>query len=175
MRTAPHSNQVRQTSLPQAPPVLPWRKSTEMAFNGRMPGITRPGILPITRPDGGLRTSVADLARFFAAMIGGGEFQGKSILQEVTVKAMFQPQFVAGQVLEAVEDGENQQQAITWAYRTSGDGSTVVSHSAGDRGVTSHAYFFPDTGGGAILLVNTSSETESFGLAVRDMLRALLK
>lgn len=140
-----------------------------------MPGITRPGILPITRPDGGLRTSVADLARFFAAMIGGGEFQGKSILQEVTVKAMFQPQFVAGQVLEAVEDGENQQQAITWAYRTSGDGSTVVSHSAGDRGVTSHAYFFPDTGGGAILLVNTSSETESFGLAVRDMLRALLK
>jgi CubicO group peptidase (beta-lactamase class C family) len=127
-----------------------------------------------TWPDGGMRTSVADLSRFFAAMIGGGEFQGTRIMQEATVETMFQPQFLAGQVLEVVEDGENHQQAITWAYRTGQSGDTAVGHSGGDPGVTTHAYFFPDTGVGAILLVNTSSESEDFNLAVRDMIRALL-
>jgi CubicO group peptidase (beta-lactamase class C family) len=128
-----------------------------------------------TWPDGGLRTSVRDLSRFFAATIGGGELHGARILQEETVKAMFQPQFAAGQVLEAVEEGEDERQAITWVYRTGQNGKTVAGHSGGDPGVAAHAYFYPDTGAGAILLVNTSSESEAFGLAVRDMIRALLK
>lgn len=128
----------------------------------------------VTWPDGGVRTSARDLSRFFAAMIGGGELDGHRILQEETVKAMFKPQFVAGQVLAAVEDGDNQQQAITWAYRSSQNSGTVVGHSGGDPGVTTHAYFFPQSGAGAILLVNTSSESETFNLAVRDMIRALL-
>jgi CubicO group peptidase (beta-lactamase class C family) len=127
-----------------------------------------------TWPDGGVRTSVRDLSRFFAAMIGGGELKGTRIMQEATVKAMFQPQFVAGQVLEAVEDGENEQQAITWAYRTGQGGETVVGHSGGDPGVATHAYFFPAAGTGAILLVNTSSEAEAFGLAIRDLIKSLL-
>lgn len=128
-----------------------------------------------TWPDGGMRTSVSDLGRFFAAMIGGGLFRGRRILEEETVKEMFQPQFASGQVLDTVEDGEGLQQAITWAYRTIAGEATVVGHSGGDPGVTTHAYFFPDAGVGAILLVNSSSDSENFGLAVRDMIRALLK
>ncbi len=127
-----------------------------------------------TWPDGGVRTSVRDLSRFFAAMIGGGELDGTRIMQKATVKAMFQPQFATGQVLEVVEDGENEQQAITWAYRTSQSGKTVVGHSGGDPGVATHAYFYPDSGTGAILLVNTSSDSEAFGLAIRDLIRSLL-
>jgi CubicO group peptidase (beta-lactamase class C family) len=95
-------------------------------------------------------------------------------MQKATVKAMFQPQFATGQVLEVVEDGENEQQAITWAYRTSQSGKTVVGHSGGDPGVATHAYFYPDSGTGAILLVNTSSDSEAFGLAIRDLIRSLL-
>jgi CubicO group peptidase (beta-lactamase class C family) len=44
-----------------------------------------------------------------------------------------------------------------------------------DPGVATRSCFNPDTGAGAILLVNTSSESDAFGLAVRDMFRALLK
>jgi CubicO group peptidase (beta-lactamase class C family) len=128
-----------------------------------------------TWPDGGVRTSVRDLSRFFAVMMSGGELEGTRILQEATVKAMFQPQFVAGQRLEAVADGENEQQAITWAYRTGRSSGTVVGHSGGDPGVSTHAWFYPDAGAGALLLVNTSSESEAFGLAVRDLIRALLR
>lgn len=127
-----------------------------------------------TWPDGGLRTNVSDLGRFFGVIIGGGQFQGTRILKETTVKTMLSPQFATGQVLEVVEDGENQQQAITWVYRTLSDGSTVAGHSGGDPGVSTHAYYFPETGTGAILLVNTSSDSENLGLAVRDMIRALL-
>lgn len=128
-----------------------------------------------TWPDGGLRTNVTDLGKFFAAIIGGGQFQGTRILQGSTVKTMLAPQFSQGQVLEVVEDGENQQQAITWVYRTLSDGSTVVGHSGGDPGIITHAYYFPETGTGAILLVNTSSDSDALGVAVRDMIRALLK
>ncbi len=127
-----------------------------------------------TWPDGGLRTNVTDLGKFFAAIIGGGQFQGTRILQESTVKTLLTPQFATGQVLEVVEDGENQQQAITWVYRTLSEGSTVAGHSGGDPGVITHAYYFPEAGSGAVLLVNTSADSEALGLAVRDLMRALL-
>lgn len=127
-----------------------------------------------TWPDGGVRTNVQDLSRFFAAMISGGELKGTRILQASSVKAMFQPQFESGQLLEAVEGGDNKRQALVWAYRTAESGIEVVGHSGSDPGVTTHAYFLPEAGAGAILLVNTSSETEAFGLAVRDMIRALM-
>jgi len=54
------------------------------------------------------------------------------------------------------------------------NGDSMIGHSGGDPGVTTHAYFFPATGKGAILLVNTSSEADSFNQAVNAMLRALL-
>jgi len=36
------------------------------------------------------------------------------------------------------------------------------------------AYFYPVTGTGAILLVNTSSDIDSFNQAVTDLIKALL-
>ena len=112
----------------------------------------------VTWPDGGLRTSVRDFSRFLAAMINAGEIEGTRIIGKDTLEAMFQPQFAQGQVLEAVAEDENHRQAITWSYRTGANGDVVVGHSGGDPGVTTHAYFYPATGRGAILLVNTSSE-----------------
>jgi len=127
-----------------------------------------------TWPDGGLRTSVRDLSRFFAAIISSGELDGSRILGSKTIKLMFQPQFAEGQVLESVTDDENHRQAITWSYRNDMNGDSMIGHGGGDPGVTAHAYFFPATGKGAILLVNTSSEVDSFNQAVNAMLRALL-
>jgi len=127
-----------------------------------------------TWPDGGLRTSVRDLSRFFAAMISSGELEGSRILSRKTINLMFQPQFAEGQVLESVREDESHRQAITWSYRNDINGDSMIGHSGGDPGVTTHAYFFPATGKGAILLVNTSSEADSFNQAVNAMLRALL-
>ena len=127
-----------------------------------------------TWPDGGLRTSVRDLSRFFAAMIDGGELAGCRILDGHTLVAMLRPQFAQGQVLESVVDDEGYRQAISWIYGDDMASDTVVGHSGGDPGVNTHAFFYPATGRGAILLVNTSSDDESFNEAVFSMRRALL-
>ena len=127
-----------------------------------------------TWPDGGMRTSVQDLSRFFAAMINGGTLDDERFISGETVEAMFRPQFVTGQVLGGVADAENHQQAITWSYRTGEKGLTVVGHSGGDPGVRTHAYFYQETGRGAILLVNTSSDSDTFSQAVTDMIQTLL-
>ena len=127
-----------------------------------------------TWPDGGMRTSVRDLSLFFAAMINTGEFEGTRILSGHSLEAMFQPQFAEGQVLDSVVEDESHRQAIAWSYSNDMAGDTVVGHSGGDPGVTTHAYFYPATGRGAILLVNTSSEIDSFNQAVSALIRALL-
>ena len=127
-----------------------------------------------TWPDGGMRTSVRDLSRVFAAMINTGEFEGTRILSGHSLEAMFQPQFAEGQVLDSVVEDESHRQAIAWSYSNDMAGDTVVGHSGGDPGVTTQAYFYPATGRGAILLVNTSSEIDSFNQAVSALIRALL-
>jgi len=127
-----------------------------------------------TWPDGGMRTSVRDLSRFFAAMINVGEFEGTRILGKEYAEAMFEPQFSHGRVLESVADNKDHRQAITWSYRSDLPGGTVVGHSGGDPGVTTHAYFYPADGRGAILLINTSSEMASFNHAVNALAQALL-
>jgi len=127
-----------------------------------------------TWPDGGMRTSVRDLSRFLAAMINNGEFEGTRILSEHSLEAMFQPQFAKGQVLDSVVEDESHRQAISWSYSNDMASDTVVGHGGGDPGVTTHAYFYPATGRGAILFVNTSSEIDSFNQAVSELIRALL-
>ena len=46
-----------------------------------------------TYPDGGLRTSVADLAKFFVAMMNDGEFRGVRILDATSAAEMQRFQF----------------------------------------------------------------------------------
>jgi CubicO group peptidase (beta-lactamase class C family) len=128
----------------------------------------------VTWPDGGLRTSTRDLARFYAAMIGGGQFQGKRILQTRTVEDMFTPQFSSSQVLTGVEDDENHQQALAWSYRRDKSGKIALGHGGGDPGVTTDALFLPGTGVGAILMVNTSSEKDELRQAFDNLIEVLI-
>lgn len=127
-----------------------------------------------TWPDGGLRTSARDLARFFAAMIGGGQIQGARILEKDTVDAMFTPQFAPGRILAGLNESENHRQALAWSYRRLESGKSVLGHGGGDPGVATDAQFFPGPGVGAILLVNTSSETEKFRQAFEELMNMLL-
>jgi len=143
----------------------------EWTDNGRI-GVGWYGLA--TWPDGGMRTSVRDLSHFFAAMSNSGEFDGTRILGKQSWDAMFESQFARGQVLESVPERKQDRQAITWLYRTDMAGNTFVGHSGGDPGVSTHAYFYPEKGRGAILLVNTSSDIDSFNLAVTALFQALL-
>ncbi|MDP6933922.1 MAG: serine hydrolase domain-containing protein, partial [Myxococcota bacterium] len=94
-------------------------------------------------PDGLLRSSAADMARFVAAIAGGGSLDGERILASETVDEMLTDQ------VPEVEVG----QGVLWATYEMAD-RTLVGHDGGDLGVTTEIGLDPATGNGFVLLMN---------------------
>ena len=95
-------------------------------------------------PDGLLRTSVAQLARFLMAFIGFGEYRGTRILQPETVAEMRRPQ------IEEIYPG----QGLIWFYQSGPEGTSLLGHDGGDYGVATLMFFEPESEVGVILLDN---------------------
>lgn len=91
-------------------------------------------------PDGLLRTSVQELSYFLLAIINGGKYNGKRILEKKTLKMMLQP---------AIEMDEGQ--GLCW-HRI--DYESLWGHSGGDPGVATYMYFNPGTRTGVITFQN---------------------
>lgn len=94
-------------------------------------------------PDGQLRVSVNDLARFLAAIANAGELDGERILEEATVDEMLTPQ------IPAVDSS----QAVYWYY-TMLAGREVFGHGGSDSGVATDMYFCPYSEIGVVVLMN---------------------
>jgi CubicO group peptidase (beta-lactamase class C family) len=95
-------------------------------------------------PDGLLRTSAAQLARFLMAFIGFGEYRGTRILQPESVAEMRRPQ------IEEIYPG----QGLIWFYEAGPEGTSLLGHDGGDLGVATLMFFDPETEVGVILLDN---------------------
>jgi CubicO group peptidase (beta-lactamase class C family) len=91
-------------------------------------------------PDGQLRTSASQLARFLMAFIGFGETGGVHILDKATVEEMRKQQ-------PASEEG------LQWEFETIG-GTKVIEHGGSDLGVSTMMRFDPATGAGFVVLTN---------------------
>jgi CubicO group peptidase (beta-lactamase class C family) len=104
-----------------------------------------------TYPDGCLRVSSADYAKFLMAMMGGGEYMGARILDEATVAEIMSPQI----------PGLYDDQGLTWLLHAPEEfgidcGEYLVpGHSGGDPGVCTIAFYSPDTKKGAIVFINS--------------------
>lgn len=98
-------------------------------------------------PDGQLRSSISDMARFLAAISNQGELDGSKVLSPATVKTLLSPQ-AAG-----VEDS----QYVFWHQSKVGSRS-VIGHGGADIGVTTQIAFSPKSGYGVILLMNVSGD-----------------
>ena len=103
-----------------------------------------------TYPDGCLKTSSADYARFIMAMINGGEYGGARILEEKTVAGM----------LRAHYPDLNETQGLTWDLKAPeelkvncGD-RLIPGHTGGDPGITTVAFFSPAEKRGLVLFIN---------------------
>ena len=105
-----------------------------------------------TYPDGGVRTSVADLSTFFIALLNGGEYQGTRILDARMAAEMQRFQFTDANRPEnyPAADGNS---GLFWRTKYNG---TRVGHGGNDPGV--QADMLADTAKevGVILLLNTS-------------------
>lgn len=109
----------------------------------------------VTYPDGGLRTSVASLARYLSAITGDGRLGNARILQPESVRALLASQFAEGEVPKGL--GKSQTSSgIFWAHNRSGN----IGHNGGDPGITTFLSFDPDTRRGRIFFTNTMIDSQ---------------
>lgn len=105
-----------------------------------------------TYPDGGVRTSVADLSRFFAAMLGDGAYDGARILQRPSVEEMRRFQFTPSRKPQNVALDEKNS-GLFWATKFN---VTRVGHGGSDPGIKTEMLASLDGDVGVILFSNTS-------------------
>ena len=122
-----------------------------------------------TYPDGGLRTSCEDFARFIAMMINGGSYQGTEILKRETVEAMFQEQY----------RGIAENQGITWdlaineLYDIQSSG-VLIGHNGGEEGADTLMFFNPQTKKGAMIFINEEVPERRIS-AYNDLLEEMIQ
>ncbi len=106
----------------------------------------------VTYPDGGVRTSVADLSKFFVGMLNGGERDGVRILDAPLVAEMQRFQFTDANRPEnfPAKDGNS---GLFWRTKFNG---TRVGHGGNDPGVQTEMLADLSLRDGVILFLNTS-------------------
>lgn len=115
-----------------------------------------------TYPDGGARTSVSDLAKFFIALLNDGEYEGARILEQKSVEEMLRFQYTSANKPDNVnlhgEDSVNS--GIFWATKYD---TTRIGHNGSDPGVRTMMLADPNKEIGVILFTNTSMHDEESG------------
>lgn len=99
-------------------------------------------------PDGLLRTSAPQLARFLSAFAHDGSLDGAKVLEPATAQAMRQAQV----------PGIDPTQGIIWYWQ--GD---TIGHTGGDLGVSTSMFYRPADGAGVIFLMNAEPEAAAYG------------
>ena len=124
------------------------------------------GIKPIqlygltTYPDGGVRTSVSDLSKFFICLLNSGKYNGARILKKRSVEEMLKFQYTASNKPENIDLTETNS-GIFWATKAK---TTRIGHGGADPGVKTEMLYDPTQKVGVILFTNT-------GLADEDMFK----
>lgn len=105
-----------------------------------------------TYPDGGVRTSVSELARFFVALLNDGKYKGGQILRPETIREMQRFQFSAANKPENV-DLSRLNSGIFWATKRN---TAFVGHAGTDPGVKTEMLSDTKREVGIIQFTNTS-------------------
>lgn len=123
-----------------------------------------------TYPDGGVRTSVADLSRLFAALLNDGEYEGVRILDEAMAKEMLRFEFTAASKPDNVELNEKNS-GIFWQSKYN---VTRMGHGGSDPGISTEMLSSLDRRIGVVLFTNTSASGEE-GRAISNIFAAVWK
>jgi CubicO group peptidase (beta-lactamase class C family) len=103
-----------------------------------------------TFPDGLLRTSAPQLARFLLMFMQFGELDGTRILSHESVTRMRHVYF----------PNLDDTQGLIWFYDSFGPRKRVIGHDGSDPGTSSMMYFDPEDGAGVLLVANGSWERD---------------
>lgn len=122
-----------------------------------------------TYPDGALKTTPEEYAHLLIAMMNGGQYKNKSILQPQTIAEMLTP---------VAREGK---QALAWDYAVLeelmlgkvNDG-VIIGHTGGDPGVCTMVVFNPDNKTGLVIFMNKGLEIDLKILNINLLFRRLL-
>jgi len=119
-----------------------------------------------TYPEGGIRTSVSDLAKYFVTLLNDGNYNGVKILTAASVKEMKRFQFNTANKPENMNVAKLNS-GIFWSTKL---GATRIGHNGSDPGV--RVFMLSDLPQeiGVILLINTSISDESVSFDIYDAL-----
>ncbi|MFK7917035.1 MAG: serine hydrolase domain-containing protein [Ilumatobacter sp.] len=95
-----------------------------------------------TYPDGGLRSSAADMARFVGMIVGGGSFDGVDVLQPASVEVLID-------------------QRLFWEEQ-----GRFSGHDGSDPGAMAEIIVDPSNGFGAVMMTNTDTAAGSEALGI---------
>jgi CubicO group peptidase (beta-lactamase class C family) len=122
-------------------------------------GITK--LIPLygltTYPDGGVRTSVSDLSKFFICLLNDGEYEGTRILEKESVDEMLKFQFTTLNKPENV-NLEELNSGLFWATKRN---LTRIGHGGTDPGVKTVMLSDTSKEIGVLLFTNTSLDEEA--------------
>ena len=102
-----------------------------------------------TYPDGQIRTTIRDFARFFQLYINKGVWEGKRLISEETIEELLTIQFPEADEYQALGWYYNEIQEIPFIPNFPG-------HTGGDYGSTSVAMFDPDSASAVLMFSNYS-------------------
>ncbi len=114
-------------------------------------------------PDGALRSSVGQMARFLLMFMNDGSWSGVQVLKTATVAEMKKVQYPT----------LDQAQLLTWYSEVRDDGKTYIGHNGGDRGIWGQMFYRPGDGVGVLLFCNgdvdqgTAGETAVLAIETR--------
>lgn len=94
-------------------------------------------------PNGALRTTATQLAKFLMMFMNGGSYNGHTVLQPATVTEM-----TAAQI-----PGIDPAQGLIWYHQRIRQ-HAMIGHDGGDDGVSTAMFYEPATGTGIIVLAN---------------------
>jgi CubicO group peptidase (beta-lactamase class C family) len=115
--------------------------SIAFPYDSEHPDLTHYGYP--TYPDGQLRSSVNDMAKFLRAVMNAGSLDGTKILEPKTLQAMLEPQFPNAE--------KDEDQGLFWAFKKG-----LIGHAGGDPGTSSYMYWNPETRIGTVVMANTA-------------------
>jgi CubicO group peptidase (beta-lactamase class C family) len=109
-----------------------------------------------TYPDGGVRTSVADLSRLFAALLNEGEYEGVRILERPVAREMLRFHFTEASKPDNV-DLKEKNSGIFWQTKFN---VTRMGHGGSDPGISTEMLANLSRDVGVVLFSNTSLSGE---------------
>lgn len=119
------------------------------------PKVELPYYSLITYPDGGLITSISDMAKYLSELIKGYSGNG-TILKKTSYDELFKEQLTSENIPDQDDDGDAYDDEYNTGIFMGFTPKGYIGHTGGDPGIATFMFFNPKSKTGKVMMINTS-------------------